>query len=222
MDLFSASAFWFGFSQGFVIGPISLFAIREGLNPRRGFWFQLQVILGATLVDVAYIMLAIYGVAGFIDNNLVQLVMWALAAYLLLTMGVNTYHERSGKMSFEHLHRHKTQFLKTDFFRAILMNLVNPVAVVFAVLVFGSMYGDYAELLSPFGFAMNVTAGGLLTALLIALLTLAVRHVFHQWMLQKMLKAGSLMLVGYGLWFLWKAAEHVPELSISLINFLNP
>jgi threonine/homoserine/homoserine lactone efflux protein len=219
--MFSPSAFWFGFSQSFVIGPISLYGIREGLNPRRGFWDQIQVTLGATLVDIIYVLLATYGMAGFVENNLVQLVMWSLASYMLLTMGINTYHERPSKMSFEHMHRHKIHFLKTDFVKAFLMNLVNPMAIVFAVLVFGSLYSDYSATLTPFAFVVNVTVGGLLTSLLIAFLTLAVRHVCHQWMLKKMIKAGSLILIGYGLWFLWKAVEHVPELTVSVIHLLN-
>ncbi len=221
MSLFSASAFWFGFSQSFVIGPITLYGISEGLNPKKGFWFQLQVILGATIVDICYLMLATYGVAHFIENSLVQLVMWTLASYMLLTMGVNTFHARESKMSLEHLHRKKVHFLQTDFVKAFLMNLVNPMAIVFSVLVFGGMYGNYSSLLTPFAFAMNVTTGGFFTALLIALTTLLIKQFSKKEMLKKMVQAGSLVLIGYGLWFLWKAAEHVPELTVSLINTLS-
>lgn len=222
MSVLSLHALAFGFSQGFVIGPLSLYGIREGLNPKRGFLCQLQVIAGATIVDVIYLLLATYGMAGFVQYDLVQVVLFSLASYMLITMGVNSLHEKPGKLSFAHLHRHKLLFFETDFFRAFCMNLVNPMVIIFAVVVFGGMYADYSAELSPLAFTLNIVGGGLLTSILIAFSTLAIRHIFHQWMLKKLMKAGSLILVAYGLWFFWKAAQHVPDLTVSLIHFVRP
>jgi len=220
--LFSPSIFWFGFSQGLVIGPITLYGIREGLDPRRGFWSQMQVIGGSTLVDVIYLLLATYGMVNFVQYDLAQVVLWSLASYMLITMGVNSLHERPSKLSFAHMHRHKVHFFETDFFRAFCLNLVNPMAIVFAVIVFGGMYAGYANQLSPLAFTVNIVIGGLVTSVLKAILTLAIRHIFHEWMLTKLMKAGSLILVAYGVWFFWKAAQHVPDLTVSLINLVHP
>lgn len=220
--LFSPSTFWYGFSQGFVIGPISLYGIQEGLNPKRGFWCQIQVTLGATLVDIVYLLTSTYGMAQFIQYNAVQMVLWSLASYMLITMGVNSLHERPKKMSITAMHEKKLRFYETDFVKAFLMNLVNPMAIVFATIVFNAMYSNYAAIMTPVAFAFHVTVGGLLSSLIVALLTLAVRHIFHQWMLKKLMKAGSMVLIAYGLWFLWKAAENVPDLTVSVIQLLNP
>lgn len=222
MALFSASIFWFGFSQGFVIGPISMYGIREGLNPKRGFWSQIQVSLGATLVDIAYLLASTYGLVNFIKYDVVQLLLWSIASYMLITMGVNSLKEQTTrKMSFTHFHGKKLQFFESDFVRAFLMNVVNPLAITYAVVIFGGMYAGYSNQLTPAVFAANIILSGLAASIIVALATLAVRQVFHEWMLKKLLKGGSLILIGYGIWFLWKAVEHVPELTVSVIHLLN-
>lgn len=219
--IFSASAFWFGFSQGFVIGPISLYGIREGLNPKRGFWSQIQVSLGATLVDIAYLLASTYGLVNFMQYNWVQLLLWSIASYMLISMGVSALHEQKKKLSFEHVHRHRASFYDSDFVKAFFMNTVNPMAITYAVVVFGGLYASYATELTPLSFAANIVVSGLTASLVVALLTLAVRQVFHQWMLKKFMKAGSAILIVYGLWFLWKAVERVPQLTVSLIHLFQ-
>jgi threonine/homoserine/homoserine lactone efflux protein len=201
----SPQAFIFGFTQGFVVGPISLFGIREGLDPKGGFWCQLQVLLGATIVDMFYLLLASYGAAEFIDHGLVKLAMWSIAAYMLLSMGYNSFFEKPKRLSIQHVHRHRKKFYETDFFRALLMNMVNPTAIVFWVMVAGSMYATYPEPISPFSFATNILVGSSISASLIVFATLLVRHVFHPWMLRKLIKMGSLVLMAYGLYFSYQA-----------------
>ncbi|MFA5793219.1 MAG: LysE family transporter [Candidatus Gracilibacteria bacterium] len=218
MSLISQSALLFGFTQGFVIGPLSLFAIREGLNPKKGFWYQMQVYCGSILVDIFYLMLATYGAAKFIENDIVQVIMWSLAAYMLINMGINTFHERPKRMSFHNMHRQKLKFYQTDFFRGFALNIVNPMAIVFWIVVAGSMYGDYASTVSPGVFAMNIVVGGIPSCIIVALLTLLLREVFHTWMLKKLMQAGSLVLVGYGLWFTWKAANCLPGLVVGFAS----
>lgn len=220
MSFISQSAFIFGFTQGFIIGPLSLFAIREGLNPKKGFWYQMQVYAGSTVVDIFYLLLATYGAAQFIENGIVQVVMWSLAAYMLINMGINSFHERPKKLSFHHMHKKKLTFYETDLFRGFALNLVNPVAIVFWIVVVGSMYGDYVGTISPIVFALNIVLGGSLSCIIVAFVTLALKQVFHAWMLKRLMQAGSLVLIGYGLWFTWKAAIHLPDLVVGLASLL--
>lgn len=215
--MINPQAFIFGFSQGFVIGPISLFAIREGLDPKRGFWYQVQVYMGATVVDIIYLLLASYGAAQFIENSYVKFFMWAAAAYLLISMGYNSLRQKPKRISLQHMHRHRHHFYETDFFRALLINLVNPLAVIFWILVAGGLYAEYAATVSPFIFAMNIVVGGTISSLLVTLLTLVVRQIFHQWMIQKLIQVGSVVLIGYGLYFSLKALLELQPLVIGLL-----
>lgn len=203
--MFNLSVLIFGLTQGFVVGPLTLFGIREGLDPKKGFWFQLQVLLGATLVDIFYLMLASYGAAKFIQYSPVQLAMWIAASYMLFSMGYNSFFGKSKRLSMEHVHRHRKRFYDADFFKAILMNLVNPTAIVFWVMVAGSMYANYVHILSPAAFAINILVGSTLSASLIVLATLLIKHVFHPWMLKKLVKGGALILMGYGVYFSFQA-----------------
>lgn len=220
--MFTPEAFLFGFLQGFAIGPITLYGIREGLNPKRGFWFQIQVTLGAALVDVIYLILATNGVIHFVDYQWVRLVMWAVAAYMLLTMGVDSLRGDMGKKKLQHVHRHKLHFFDSNFFKGFFMCMTSPLAITYAVMVVGSLYASYATSVPPTVFALNVCMGGFTTSLLIVLSTFVLKHIFHQWMLKKLVIAGSFVLVGYGIFFSWKAVlELVPTvqaLSASLLN----
>lgn len=205
--MISPEAFLFGFTQGFVIGPLSLYAIREGLNPKKGSWYQIQVLLGSFVVDFFYLLLATYGMAQFVEISWIKMLMWVGAAYLLIKMGVNSIHERPGKLNFHHIHKHKLSFFDTDFFRGLVVSLFNPMAVVFSLMVIGSLYASYNGPVGPAAFAVNVNVGGFVAGLVVCLLTFMVRQVFHPWMIRKLMLVGSFVLIIYGLFFSWKAIQ---------------
>ncbi len=214
--------FWpaviFGFTQGFVVGPITLYGIREGLNPRKGIWLQMQVIFGACLVDTAYLLLGTYGVINFINHDWVRALMWLAASYLLTSMGIHSLRDHTHKGSFQHMHRHKLHFFDSEFFKGIMMCLVNPMAMVFSIVVVGSLYGNYSSEVSPLNFAMSVNAGGIMTSFLIIGATFLIRQVFHPWMLKRLMQAGSYILVGYGVWFSFKAVMEIQPMVLGLIS----
>ncbi len=221
--MFSPDAFVFGFIQGFVIGPISLWGIREGLNPKRGPWFHLQVTLGATVVDLLFLLLATHGVISFIDYSFVRVGMWIIASYMLISMGLDSLKGEKGKKKIQRIHRHKLHFFDSDFFKAFCMCLVSPMAITYSVMVVGGFYMGYAKDISPLAFALNINFGGFINSLLIILLTFFVRHIFHQWMLQKLMMGGSLVLVGYGIYFAWEAfLEMQPAVSAAFASLLKP
>lgn len=211
-------AFMFGFFQSFAIGPISLYGIREGLNPRKGIVMQLQVIFGAALVELIYLGLATNGITGIMNYEWVQTLLWIAAAYMLGSMGYHSLKEPSSKGSLQHMHRHRLRFFDSDFFKGFLMCICSPMALVFCFIVVGGMYTNYATQVSPMEFALSVNIGGITTMLLITAATFAVRHVFHKWMLTKLVRAGSLILIGYGMWFAWKAVLGLQPLVVAFIS----
>lgn len=220
--MFTPEAFLFGFTQGFVIGPLSLYAIREGLNPKKGFWYQLQVLLGSAVVDIVYLLLATYGIAHFVEIGWVKMFMWSGAGYMLIRMGINSIHEKPGRTTYAHAHRHKLAFFDSDFVKGFIVSLFNPMAVVFSVMIVGSLYASYTGSTGPAMFAMNVNMGGFLAGLIVCALTFMVRQIFHPWMLKKFMFVGSLVLVGYGVFFSWKAlVEAGPVVQAAFTSILN-
>lgn len=220
--MFAPEAFIFGFTQGFVIGPLSLYAIREGLNPKKGFWYQLQVILGSFVVDIFYLLLATYGIAQFVEISWVKMFMWTGAAYMLIRMGINSLREAPGRMTFHHAHRHKLAFFDTDFFKGFIVSLFNPMAVVFCVMIVGSLYASYEGSAGPASFAMSVNMGGFAAGLIVCALTFMIRQVFHPWMLKKVMMLGSFVLIGYGVYFSYKALlEGGPMVQAAFTSLLN-
>lgn len=211
-------AFLFGFFQSFAIGPISLYGIREGLNPHKGAFMQLQVILGAALVELVYLTLAVNGVTSIMNQQWVQTALWAAAAYMLTSMGYHSLKDPLSKKGLQHMHRHKLRFFDSDFVRGFLMCVCSPMALVFSFVVVGGMYASYAEEASPMQFALSVNIGGIVTMLLITLTTFVVRHIFHKWMLTKLVHASSFILLGYGVWFAWKAILGVQPMVMAVIG----
>ncbi len=216
--LFNPGPFMFGFTQGFVVGPITIFGIQEGLNAKKGFWYQVQVLLGAALVDMIYLMLAAYGAAQFIDNSIIRLVMWSLAAFFLIHMGINSLMGKPHKVSFHHMHRNRGKFFETDFFKGFSLNVVNPMAIVFWLMVAGSLYSQYQGVMTPPAFALNIEIGGLISSLLVAVATIFVRKIFHESMLKNLIRLGSFMLIIYGIWFMGKAAFEAGPIVASILS----
>ena len=99
-----------------------------------------------------------------------------------------------------------------------LIILVNPLAIIFWVVVAGGLYAGMASTLSPFFFSANIVVAGLIGSLGVATLTLLVRHIFHQWMLRKLMQVGSMVLIGYGLYFSYQALLELHPLVLSASN----
>ncbi|MFA6024309.1 MAG: LysE family transporter [Candidatus Gracilibacteria bacterium] len=220
--MFTPEAFLFGFTQGFVLGPLSLYAIREGLNPKKGFWYQLQVILGSFVVDIVYLLMATYGIAHFVENQWVKVVMWTFAGCILIRMGFNSLHEKPGRLTYIKLHGHRLTFFDNDFVKGFIVSLFNPMAVVFSLMIVGSLYASYAGSSGPATFAMNVNLGGVAAGLIVCGLTYAVRQVFHAWMIKKLMFVGSMVLIGYGAYFSFKAfAEIQPMVEAAFASIYS-
>lgn len=80
-------------------------------------------------------------------------------------------------------------------------------------MVAGSFYTAFQDSVSPLGFALLIKGGSSVAAFSIAFLTLFARHIFHQGMLKKLTAFGSLILIGYGLWFFGKAIVEAKVLA---------
>ena len=195
----------FGFTQSFVIGPLTLLALREGLNPKLGIWHQLQVVLAGTIVDLMYLMLSLNGVVYFINDIRIQAFMWTGAAMMLTFMGINSFskHKKMHKRHF--IHMHHFHLAQNSFSKGFAVGLMNPMAIIFWVMVAGSMYSQFSDQISPNIFALNIISGGIMGTLLIVALTYTCKKHFNEKTLERMVTLGSASLIIYGIWFTMKA-----------------
>ncbi|MEK7673073.1 MAG: LysE family transporter [Patescibacteria group bacterium] len=205
MEILVPAAFIFGFTQGFVVGPLTLFCIKEGLTQKHGFKLSMQVIFGGTLVEILYLMLATIGVTQFIDYGPVKTIMFIAAAYMLIHMAIATIRESKSRMNLRHIHSRHRHFYENDFCKAFLMSLVNPMLIVFCVMMVGSLYASYNTDVNPFIFALNINIGGFIASTIVAIFVSLIKRVFHPWMLKKFVMVGGMVLFAYGLSFAWKA-----------------
>lgn len=215
--MFVPEAFIFGFTQGLIVGPVVLCGFQEGIDPKKGFWCQLQVSLGAMAVSFVYLLLATYGVAHFLEGSVIQFTLWVLSSYLMIHMGLNSLHAKKSKVSLAHAKAHKAKLLDADFFKGFLICLFNPLAIVGAFVIVGGLYASHQGGASPLSFTLSVLSGDFLAAILIASATFFIKHIFRPWMLQKFIQMGSFTLIAYGFYFGWMAlAEFRPLVEVVL------
>jgi L-lysine exporter family protein LysE/ArgO len=132
------------------IGPASLAVIQTGL--RSGFLRAWLTGIGVTLADTTYLLVVYFGLSGLMGIPEVKVVVWILGALVLFYLG------------WQSLRGLWTPARKTDFLNAgqdgesisgrdtgrnpllvgYLVNISNPIAVVFWAGIYGSLIGAVA------------------------------------------------------------------------------
>jgi len=215
--LFNVEAFIFGFAQSFVIGPLTILAIHEGLNPKRGIRYELQVVLAGTMVDTMYLLLSLHGIAYFINDIKIQAVMWTCAAAILSVMGLSAFTGKKKKKIYHKAYKHHLHVAQNSFAEGFVVGIMNPISVVSWIMVAGSMYSQYINQISPTLFTANIIGGGIIGSSIIVATTYFFRSHFRRKTLQRLVLLGSVLLVAYGIMFSFKALTEWQTVMASVL-----
>ena len=123
-----------GVSLAAPIGPCNLAIIKRGL--RYGFFPAILVGLGVVVADATYLLLIYFGLSHIINTPHVRTIIWFFGAVVLLYLGY-----RSVKEYFEEIRMEGSE-LKTggnSFIIGFMVNISNPMSIVWWVGVFGSV-----------------------------------------------------------------------------------
>jgi len=128
-----------GVSLAAPIGPAGIAVIQNGL--KRGFLQAFLTGIGVTAADATYLLLVHFGLAGFIHIPVVKVLIWTLGTVVLLFLGYQSIRDGISKPAFE---RAKASVSRNPLLAGYLINISNPVAVVWWLGIFGSLLGTSA------------------------------------------------------------------------------
>lgn len=116
------------------IGPAGVAVIQGGL--RWGFRRAFLTGLGITSADLSYMLVVYFGLAGFIQIPAVKIGLWLLGAAVLIYLGVQNIREGGRQIDFQIALPSPS---RPPFVVGYLVNISNPIAVVFWLGIFGSL-----------------------------------------------------------------------------------
>ena len=116
------------------IGPAGIAVIQSGLNC--GFWNAFRNGIGITLADTTYLLVVFFGLSNFMKIPTVKLGLWTLGAIILIYLGFQSIRGALGGVDFKQMHRSMN---KNPMMSGYLVNISNPLAVVFWIGIFGSL-----------------------------------------------------------------------------------
>lgn len=129
-----------GISLAAPIGPSGVAVIQNGLQ--RGFLRAFITGIGVTMADATYLLLVYFGLSSFISIPLIKILIWALGALVLLTLGIQSLREAVKSVNLD---RGMIPSNRNPLLVGYLVNISNPIAVVWWLGVFGSLLGTTAD-----------------------------------------------------------------------------
>jgi len=131
------SGFKFGMLLQLAIGPVCIYIFSLGIN--NGFVEGFSGVLGVTLADIFYMLLAVLGISTFIKNEKLQKRFNILGAIIVILFGVQLV---LGSFGLEILPKFKFSGLTNSFFKGFFLTIANPMTILFWIGVFASKVRD--------------------------------------------------------------------------------
>jgi threonine/homoserine/homoserine lactone efflux protein len=125
-----------GISLAAPIGPSSVAVIQNGLH--KGFMRAFLTGIGVTMADATYMLVVYFGLSGFVSIPVVKILIWFLGAIFLLYLGVQSIGEAARRVDFE---APPPSNARNPLLVGYLINISNPIAVVWWLGIFGSLLG---------------------------------------------------------------------------------
>lgn len=128
-----------GISLAAPLGPSGVAVIQNGL--KWGFLRALLTGIGVTMADATYLLVVFFGLSGLMGSSIVKVLIWTFGALVLLFLGYQSIREGVGRIDFENPN---VSASKNPLLTGYLINISNPIAIVWWVGIFGSLLGTTA------------------------------------------------------------------------------
>ena len=132
--------FRFGMLLQFAVGPVALFIFQTALMS--GFVTATSGVIGAALVDAAFIVAAVIGIGAIIKKEKAALVMKVFGAVILIAFGISTVLGVFGLSFIPGLNLAQGVEAGSVFQRAVLITASNPLTIIFWAGVFSARLAE--------------------------------------------------------------------------------
>lgn len=188
-----------GISLAAPIGPAGVAVIQNGL--RAGFPRAFLTGIGVTLADATYLLVVFFGLSNFLDIPAVEISIWFLGAAALVYFGLRTLGESGGVIDLD---ESLAASARGPLLTGYIVNVSNPIAVVWWLGVFGSLLNEasYASSrLYTLGLSATILIGILTFHTTTSLLSGWGRRVLNERLLRLISILAGMLLLGFGIRF---------------------
>ncbi len=158
-----------GLSTLLFIGPVFFYLIQTTLE--NGIKSGMSVAFGIILGDIICVLLAVYGVGKYLENNIVQYWFTVIGGVLLIVLGIKSILSPS-QINFDGNNLASKKVIKTGL-NGFLINFINP-------FVFAVWFGFYTYLKNKYTSSSDVNL-----ALVFILLTIFITDLIKTFLAQK-------------------------------------
>lgn len=179
-------------------GPASVAVIQSGF--KRGFQRAFLTGLGVTLADTTYLMLVFFGLSAFITTPLVKVLVWVFGAIVLVYLGIQSFRDKPASLDFETADAANTA--RNPLLMGYLINISNPLAVVWWLGIFGSILSSTAAAgsrMSALLVSSSILVGILMWHSFVALLSHWGKRFLNQKTIRAISMLAGMVLILFGL-----------------------
>jgi threonine/homoserine/homoserine lactone efflux protein len=185
------------------IGPVNMEIIKRGLN--FGFRQAFLTGAGAMCADATYLTLIFFGLAAFLNNTAMKLVLGVAGSFILIYLGFLSAKDffRKTVVSDD-----KRRFFKYSFVAGFALAISSPMTIVWWTGVFGALLASQAHTqanISAFFSCLSILLGCSLWVFSLA----AALHWGKKFINERITGITSLIagifLIGFGIYFLYRA-----------------
>ena len=196
-----------GISLAAPIGPANVAVMKQGFS--KGFFFGFITGLGVVTADLFYLLVIYFGISPFFKIPIIQTAIWILGAIILFLMGYRSIKEFFNKTDFnEEKPKEKNAFLE-----GFLINISNPMAIVWWTGVFGASLSESlnlsADKLKVLFSSMAIIVGLLIWVFTVALLTHWGKRFLNEKSMGYISLIAGLLLIIFGLKFGYNAVTFI-------------
>lgn len=191
-----------GLSLSIPIGPINAAQLNKGMQ--YGFVEAWLLGLGAMVGDALFMLLIYFGVADFLTTPYMKSFLWLAGFFILVYTGIESIVEARKVTSPIHSKETNGKSFRTGF----LMAISNPLNILFWLGIYGALLANISGRYSPIQmltYSSAIFIGIFLWDLFMAGMASGLKRFFHSKLLQVLSVSAGLSLVGFGLYFGYKA-----------------
>ena len=191
-----------GISLAAPIGPSGVAIIQNGL--RQGFLRAFLTGLGVTMADATYLLVVFFGLSKFLEIMVIKVSIWFLGALALLYFGYRSIRDAMSRIDLEGT---VVVTARSPLLVGYIVNVSNPIAVVWWLGVFGSLLSEtviVGSRLEALAISSTILIGILLWHSTMSLLTYWGKRFVNERTARSISVVAGVALVLFGLRFAYR------------------
>jgi threonine/homoserine/homoserine lactone efflux protein len=197
------SYIFLGLSLAAPIGPVNAAQLDRGI--KGGFLNAWLVGLGATVADLAYMLLVYLGLVHFLEIPFMKSFLWLFGFFVLVYTGIESLFG-AGKITMQN--QRATVTYSKSFISGFFMSLANPLTILFWLGIYGSVLANAVATYSTnqlILYSSAIILGLLIWDFTMACVASTFRRVLTNQLLMAISIISGLSLIGFGLYFGYQA-----------------